>query len=57
MIIRKSTPFAPPLWEVVRQVHVLRRISTRTYGDKYTYLWGQVHVLMGTSTRTSFHRP
>ena len=31
-------------------------ISTRTYGDKYTYLWRQVHVLMATSTRTSFHR-
>ena len=29
MIIRKSTPFAPPLWEVVRQVHVLISLDNR----------------------------
>ena len=34
-----------PLWEEVKEVHVLIWISTRTYDDKYTYLWRQVHVL------------
>ena len=45
MIIPQSTPYAP-LWEVVRKVPVLMGISTRTYEDKYTYLWRQVHVLI-----------
>ena len=27
-------------------------ISTRTYGNKCTYLWRQVHVLIWISTRT-----
>ena len=47
MIIPQSTPYAP-LWEVVRKVHGLMGISTRTYEDKYTYLWQQVHVLFST---------
>ena len=29
------------------------RKSPRTYDDKYTNLWRQVHVLIGISTRTS----